>query len=142
MTDLLVVNKVSTYVNLYCCRGTETLPCCPESGTLPCFPEIQVYYHVRETSVIPLSSQEMVSENASSVKCPENVTQFSCQEKETRSYHETETHCSPEIPISHASETLSLCVTASRSYLAENPLRARETPFSHVIEMSRRGTWT
>lgn len=123
MTVLLVVNKVSTYVNLYCCRGTETLPCCPESGTLPCFPENQVYYHVRETSVIPLSFQEMVSENASSVKCPENVKQFYCQEKETRSYHETETHsyhetethCSLEIPISHVSETLSLCVTASRS---------------------------
>jgi hypothetical protein len=95
-----------------------------------------------------LSSQEnvMASENASqvySVMCPENVTQFYCHEKETHSYHETETHCSPEteIPISHASETLSLCVTASRSYLAENPLHARETLFSHVIEMNRRGIW-
>lgn len=145
LSATLLVNKVSICETLYCCRETETLPCCPESGTLPCFPEIQVYYRVRGTSVTPLSSQEnvMSSENARqvySVIYPENVTQFYCQEKETHSYHETETHCS-EIPIFHASETLFLCVTASRSYLVEIPLHARETPFSHVIEMNRRGIW-
>lgn len=112
LSATLSVNKVYTSVTLFCYRGIETLPCCPESANLPYFPEIQVYYHVIETSVIPLSFQEnvMALENENQVYSvmpfysPGNVTLLYYQEKETH-----ETHCSPEteIRISHASETLS-----------------------------------
>jgi hypothetical protein len=100
---------------------------------------MQVYYRVRETSVIPLSFQEnvMASENASQVYSVmlvyflESVTLPYYQEK-GKETHSSEIHYL-EIPISHASETLSY---ANPSYLAEIPFhaRGRETPFTHVIE--------